>query len=210
MAPIVRPGLIPTTGRKKLIILGSIFCMPGKVAHLPPDLGSDDRSRTGAGPSSVGLGFFFVPFQSFTIAYSSAAEQTTKPPSISPPVAAILGVVLAWIYDHHAGAPAQQFHHTAAGQHLTQPIQFSHATGWRPLTHSSSAAGCRQHADSAQRAYVMVVRPGHRRHLPWCPWIGFYATSAGLRGHLVRLAKIASPSLSVCGGFRAAHLVKDD
>ncbi len=152
MAPVV-VRLIPKTGAKKLIILGSIFAGLAMWRFSSLDLGSDYRSYALARAlQGVGLGFFFVPVSSLAYSYLPL-NKNNKASSITNlfrNLGGSFGVAfMTTMLERRA-----QFHHSVIVQHLT-PENPIFAERLQAITQYMAGAGASA-ADAGSKAYGLI------------------------------------------------------
>ena len=163
MAPVV-VRLIPKTGAKKLLILGSIFMGLAMWRFASLDLGSDYRAYALARAlQGIGLGFFFVPVTSLAYSYIPLTKNN-KASSITN-LFRNLGGSFGVAFVTTTLERRTQFHHSVLVQHLTpeNPIftqrldavtQFLTSTGSSPDGAAQKAYGLVSGLADRQAAFL--------------------------------------------------------
>ncbi|HSM85362.1 MAG TPA: DHA2 family efflux MFS transporter permease subunit, partial [Candidatus Limnocylindrales bacterium] len=159
MAPVV-VRLIPRTGAKKLIVIGSIFVGLAMWRFASLDLGSDYRAYALARAlQGLGLGFFFVPVSSLAYSYLPL-NKNNKASSITN-LFRNLGGSFGVAFVTTMLERRSQFHHSVLVQHLTpeNPLftQKVNAMTQYLISAGSSAS------DAAQRALGLVSATADRQ-----------------------------------------------
>src|SRR5690242_18197794 len=152
MAPFV-VRLIPKSGAKILIVLGSIFVGLAMWRFASLDLSSDYRSYALARAlQGVGLGFFFVPVS--TLAYSYLPPNKNNKASSITNLFRNLGGSFGVAFMTTMLERRTQFHHSVLVQHLT-PENPVFSQRLENFTQYLSSAGSSA-ADASQKAYGLV------------------------------------------------------
>ena len=198
MAPIV-VRLIPKTGAKKLIILGSIFVGLAMWRFASLDLGSDYRSYALARAlQGVGLGFFFVPV--ISVAYSYLPPSKNNKASSITNLFRNLGGSFGVAFMTTMLERRTQFHHSVLVQHLTpdNPIFTQRLeTAAQFLSSAGSSA-----ADAAQTAYGVISGVANRQ-AAFLGALDCFYTLGWVALATLFLALLTKPYRS--GGSAAAH-----
>src|SRR5579864_7919738 len=153
MAPVV-VRLIPKTGAKKLILLGSIFVGLAMWRFASLDLGSDYRAYALARAlQGVGLGFFFVPVSS--LAYSYLPINKNNKASSFTNLFRNLGGSFGVAFVTTMLERRTQFHRGILAQHLT-PSDVNFRQGLEATTQHLINMGTSA-ADAPQQAYAVLA-----------------------------------------------------
>lgn len=159
MAPVV-VRLIPRTGAKRLIVIGSIFVGLAMWRFASLDLGSDYRAYALARAlQGLGLGFFFVPVSSLAYSYLPL-NKNNKASSITN-LFRNLGGSFGVAFVTTMLERRSQFHHSVLVQHLT-PENPLFTQKLDAMTQYLISAGSSA-SDAAQRALGLVSATADRQ-----------------------------------------------